>query len=117
MGWRIHAPTSPDALGYRVHRQAQAIKLDRVPLHLHWRATRRGAGELPTAARALARPALPAAGMAGPDQHRPAAGGAGLRALVHHTSTVQARQRLSNGASVTTVKPSKKECGERTGRQ
>src|SRR4051812_7639173 len=55
---------------------------------------------------ALALPALPAAGMAGPDQHRPAAGGAGLRALVHHTSTVHARQRLSNGASVTTVKPS-----------
>src|SRR3954449_8145014 len=49
---------------------------------------------------------LPAAGMAGPDQHRPAAGGAGFRALVHHTSPVQPHKRLSNGASVTTVKPS-----------
>src|SRR4051812_29167727 len=57
----------PDALGYRVHRQAQAIKLDRMPLHLSWRAARRGARELPTAARALALPALPATGMAGPD--------------------------------------------------
>jgi hypothetical protein len=57
----------PDALGHRVHRQAQAIKLDRVPLHLHRLAARRGARELPAAARALALPALPAAGMAGPD--------------------------------------------------
>src|SRR3982750_4006015 len=69
----------PDALGHRVHRQAQAIQLDRVPLHLHWLAARRGARELPTAARALALPALPAAGMAGPDQHRPAAGRDGPR--------------------------------------
>src|SRR3954447_21610433 len=96
----------PDALGHGVHRQAQAIKLDRVLLHLHWLAARRGARELPAAARALALPALPAAGMAGPDQHRPAAGRAGLRTLVHHTSTVHARHSLSNGASVTTVKPS-----------
>src|SRR3954447_2437639 len=82
------------------------IQLDRVPLHLHQLAARRGARELPAAARALALPALPAAGMAGPDQHRPAADGAGFRALVHHTSTVQPRQHLSNGVSVTTVKPS-----------
>src|SRR3712207_2983805 len=96
----------PDAFGHRVHRQAQAIKLDRVPLHRHRLAARRSARELPAAARALALPTLPAAGMAGPDQHRPAADRAGFRALVHHTSTVHARQRLSKGASVTSVKPS-----------
>src|SRR4051794_37575982 len=99
----------PDALGHRIHRQAQAIQLDRVPLHLHRLAARRGARELPAAARALALPALPPAGMAGPDQHRPAASRAGFRALVHHSSTVHARQHLSNGASVTTVKPSNRD--------
>src|SRR4051812_3773644 len=36
--------------------RTQAIKFDRVPLHLHWLAARHGARELPAAARALALP-------------------------------------------------------------
>jgi hypothetical protein len=71
-----------DPLGHRVHRQAQAVEFDRMALQRRRLAARLGTGELP--ATTPASPALPAARVTRPDQHRATAGRAGIRTLVHH---------------------------------